>query len=58
VNRNTVTGSGYAALAGISGTVSGTDKLTLYASTGRGGGGTNETSREVGVRYMYLFDNF
>lgn len=58
VNRNTVTGSGYAAMAGISGSLIGLDKLTLYASTGRGGTGTNETSREVGLRYMYLFDNF
>ena len=58
VNRNTVTGSGYAAMAGISGSLMGLDKLTLYASTGRGGTGTNETSREVGLRYMYLFDNF
>ena len=58
VNRNTVTGSGYAAMAGISGSVIGLDRLTLYASTGRGGTGTNETSREIGLRYMYLFDNF
>ena len=58
VNRNTVTGNGYAAMAGVSGSVIGLDRLTLYASTGRGGTGTNEISREIGLRYMYLFDNF
>lgn len=58
VNRNTVTGTGYSAMLGVSGSVIGADKLTLYASTGRGGTGTNESSRAVGLRYMYLFDNF
>ena len=58
INRNTVTGGGYAALIGISGSVAGADKLTLYASTGRGGSGVDERSREVGLKYMYLFDNF
>ena len=58
VNRNTVTGGGYTALVGISGSVAGADKLTLYAQTGRGGSGVDERSREVGLKYMYLFDNF
>lgn len=58
VNRNTVTGTGYGALVGVSGSVIGADRMTLYASYGRGGTGTNESSRAVGLRYMYLFDNF
>ena len=58
INRNTVTGTGYSALLGVSGSVIGADRLTLYASTGRGGTGTNESARTVGLRYMYLFDNF
>lgn len=58
VTHNTVTGNGYSALLGVSGSVIGTDRLTLYASTGRGGTGTNELSRELGLRYMYLFDKF
>ena len=60
VTHNTVTGNGYSALAGVSGSVFGADRLTFYASTGRGGtaGGGNELSREVGLRYMYMFDRF
>ena len=58
VNHNTVTGAGYSALVGLSGSVIGDDRLTLYASAGRGGNGTGLSSREVGVRYMYLFDRF
>ena len=58
VSHNTVTGMGYSAILGASGSVVGMDRLTLYASTGRGGNGTNELSREVGLRYMYMFDRF
>jgi hypothetical protein len=58
VSHNSVTGAGYGALVGASGNVFGPDRLTLYASTGRGGNGTNELSREVGLRYMYMFDRF
>jgi predicted Zn-dependent protease len=58
VSHNTVTGQGYGAILGASGSVIGADRLTLYASTGRGGNGTNELSREVGLRYMYMFDRF
>ncbi|HYC46732.1 MAG TPA: tetratricopeptide repeat protein [Burkholderiales bacterium] len=58
IARNTVTGTGYSALAGLSGSVIGTDRLTAYISTGRGGTGVNELSREIGLRYMYLFDSF
>ena len=58
INRNTVTGTGYSALAGMSGSVFGSDRLTAYISTGRGGTGQNELSREIGLRYMYLFDHF
>jgi hypothetical protein len=58
VSHNSVTGQGYGAILGASGSVLGADKLTLYASTGRGGNGTNELSREVGLRYMYMFDRF
>ena len=58
VNRNTVTGAGYSALVGVSGNVFGGDRLTIYASSARGGNGTGLTSRELGVRYMYLFDRF
>ena len=58
ISHNTVTGMGYGAILGASGSLVGADRLTLYASTGRGGNGTNELSREVGVRYMYMFDRF
>jgi hypothetical protein len=58
ITHNSVTGQGYSALAGVSGSVFGADRLTLFASTGKGGTGTNELSREVGVRYMYMFDRF
>ncbi|MGZ5166768.1 MAG: tetratricopeptide repeat protein [Burkholderiales bacterium] len=58
VNHNTVTGAGYSALLGLSGSVLGADRLTVYASSARGGNGTGLTSREVGVRYMYMFDPF
>jgi Tfp pilus assembly protein PilF len=58
VSHNSVTGQGYGAILGASGSVIGADRLTLYASTGRGGNGTNELSREVGLRYMYMFDRF
>ena len=58
VLHNTVTGNGYSALAGVSGSVWGADRLTFYVSTGRGGTGVNELSREIGLRYMYLFDHF
>lgn len=58
VTHNTVTGNGYSALLGMSGSVIGADRLTLYFSTGKGGTGTNQLSREVGLRYMYLFDRF
>ena len=58
VVHNTVTGNGYSALAGISGSLIGGDRVTLYASTGRGGSGTGDVVREIGMRYMYLFDNF
>ena len=37
VTHNTVTGQGYSALAGVSGNVFGADRLTLFASTGKGG---------------------
>jgi hypothetical protein len=49
---------GYGAILGASGSVFGADKLTLYASQGRGGTGTNELVREVGVKYLYMFDRF
>ncbi|HEX2824786.1 MAG TPA: tetratricopeptide repeat protein [Burkholderiales bacterium] len=58
ISHNTVTGMGYGAILGASGSVFGADKLTLYASQGRGGTGTNELVREVGVKYMYMFDRF
>jgi hypothetical protein len=58
VLHNTVSGSGYSALAGFSGSVAGGDRLTLYVASGRGGNGVNESTREIGVRYMYLFDHF
>jgi tetratricopeptide (TPR) repeat protein len=58
VSHNTVTGQGYGAILGASGAVFGGDRLTAYASTGRGGNGTNELSREVGLRYQYMFDRF
>jgi hypothetical protein len=58
ISHNTVTGQGYGAILGASGSLIGGDRLTVYASTGRGGNGTNELSREVGLRYMYMFDRF
>ena len=58
LTHNTVTGGGYSALLGFSGSVFGPDRFTLFASTGRGGAGIYELSREVGVRYMYMFDGF
>jgi hypothetical protein len=58
VLHNTVTGNGYSALAGLSGSVVGGDRLTVYIASGRGGTGINESTREIGVRYMYLFDHF
>jgi Tfp pilus assembly protein PilF len=58
ISHNSVTGQGYGAILGASGSLIGADRLTLYASTGRGGNGTNELSREVGVRYQYMFDRF
>ena len=56
VMHNTVSGNGYAGLIGMSGSVIGADRFTVYASTGRGGTGLNERSREIGLRYMYMFD--
>jgi hypothetical protein len=58
LTHNTVSGQGYAAILGASGSLIGADRLTVYASTGRGGNGTNELSREIGLRYMYMFDRF
>jgi hypothetical protein len=58
VSHNTVTGQGYGAILGASGSVFGADRLTAYGSIGRGGNGTNELSREIGLRYMYMFDRF
>jgi hypothetical protein len=58
VSHNTVTGQGYGAILGASGALLGHDRFTVYASTGRGGTGVNELTREVGVRYMYMFDRF
>lgn len=58
ISHNTVTGAGYGAILGLSGSVVGADRLTLYASTGRGGNGTNELSREIGLKYMYMFSRF
>jgi hypothetical protein len=58
ISHNTVTGQGYGAILGASGSLIGQDRLTLYASTGRGGNGTNELSREIGLRYQYMFDRF
>ena len=58
LTHNSVTGAGYSALVGVSGSVIGADRLTLYASSSRGGNGTGLTSHEVGIRYMYMFDRF
>jgi len=58
VIHNSVTGNGYSALAGATASLFGADKLTLYGSMGRGRTGTSDITREIGVKYMYLFDNF
>ena len=39
VSHNSVTGQGYSGLVGISGSLFGADRLTAYASTGKGGTG-------------------
>ena len=58
LNHNTVTGAGYSALLGFSGTVMGNDWLMLYALASQGGDGTGLITREIGMRYRYLFDRF
>jgi hypothetical protein len=58
INHNTVTGAGYSALLGLSGTVTGEDWLMVYASASQGGNGTGLASREIGMRYRYLFGRF
>ena len=57
--HNTVTGNGYSALAGVSGSVAVADRLTLYFSTGRGGTGVNGLARgRSACATCYLFDHF
>lgn len=53
---NSLSGNGYNWLLGAAGSVLGTDRLSLYLSRSRGGGGTNIEVREFGLRYQYFFD--
>ena len=53
---NSVSGNGYNWLVGAGGSVLGHDQLALYLMRSRGGGGTNVSIQEVGVRYQYFFN--
>ncbi len=58
ITRNTVSGTGYSGIVGIAGSVLGPDRLSFHAQQARGGNGTNDSIREIGVRYQYFFDRF
>jgi hypothetical protein len=58
LTRNSLTGGGYNALVGLRGNVIGQDQLGIYWLRARGGGASNDTILEYGVRYEYFFDRF
>ena len=55
---NSVSGNGYNWLLGAGGSVIGPDHLSAYWMSSRGGGGTNVSVREFGLRYQYYFDRY
>ena len=56
LTRNSLTGGGYNARFGLRGNVTGPDQLQLFWSRARGGGASNDSILEYGVRYEYFFD--
>ena len=58
ITHNNVTGKGYSGLIGAGGSVLGHDHASLYWQVARGGTGTSDAIREVGVRYYYFFDRY
>jgi hypothetical protein len=58
LTRNSLTGGGYNARFGVRGNATGPDQLNFYWSRARGGGASNDTIIEYGIRYEYYFDRF
>jgi Flp pilus assembly protein TadD len=57
-SHNSLSGNGYNWLAGAAGSVLGPDNLALYLTRSRGGGGTNISVKEFGLRYQLFFDRY
>jgi hypothetical protein len=55
---NSLSANGYNWLLGAAGSVLGPDNLSFYFSRSRGGGGTNISVKEFGLRYQYFFDRY
>ena len=53
---NSLSGSGYNWLVGAGGSLIGPDHASIYWLRSKGGGGTNVTVREAGLRYQYFFN--
>jgi Tfp pilus assembly protein PilF len=58
LTRNSLSGGGYNAQIGMRSNIVGQDQLNLYWLRARGGGASNDTILEYGVRYEYFFDRF
>ena len=58
ITHNNVTGKGYSGLFGAGGSVLGHDHAAVYLQVARGGTGTSDSIRELGLRYYYFFDRF
>lgn len=54
--RNSITGEGYNARLGLRGSLLGQDQLHFYWTRALGGGASNDSILEYGVRYEYYFD--
>ena len=58
ITHNNVTGKGYSGLFGAGGSVLGHDHAAVYLQVARGGTGTSDSIRELGLRYYYFFDRY
>ncbi len=56
LTRNSISGGGYNARFGLRGDVTGADQLQIFWSRARGGGASNDSILEYGIRYEYFFD--
>jgi hypothetical protein len=58
LTRNSISGDGYNLRFGVRGNAIGPDQLHLFWTRARGGGASNDTILEYGIRYEYFFDRF